>query len=318
MALWFGGLASLAAAQGPESLGSVDMGAVYTTPYSPSGYGTPYVGDGLRLDWGLPVSAGLGLRGDFRWFSQGSTYSGFDYFYHAKYSNDFTSDDYAGDLLLDLYVAGLRGRPFVPGQGANADGWLGRLSFTLGLHFEDANLFDTQTVSSPVNQVNAYNQYQASYGVVTGMTLPLAAWISIGGSWSQGLYTVQAYSNTGDFANDPTYRLGGGSAVDLFAHFYLNLARGAGEDTARPFVPHYGRLGQLMVGLGAERQQGDIPGSPGMDSYRLTLGVPLIASVALGADFIATNQLIGGARYTNVTDYPTQTTLHLAMAFGAP
>jgi hypothetical protein len=320
------GLASVAWAQGPEGSGSLDLSGTYIRPYSPSSYGTPYSGDGLRLDWGLPLSAGLGLRGDFRWFNQGSSYTGSGYFYvpssfspvYAPFTDGFTSNDYAADLLLDLYVGGLRGKPFIPGRNANADGWLRRLSLTLGFHFHDFNFLTGGTVGAPVDQSFTGNQFGLGYGVVTGMTLPLAAWLSIGGSGTLDLSTVQTEDSSGYDGGSAGGGYGGEVAVDVFAHLYVNLLRGAGADTAQPFVPHYGRLGQMMIGLRAERVEGTVYGNPGTDSYGLSVGAPLSASLAAGLELSATNHLDGGALYTDITKYPTQVTLHLAWAFGKP
>jgi hypothetical protein len=318
------GLATAAWAQGPEGSGSVDLSGTYTTPYSPYSFGTPYSGDGLRVDWGLPLSAGLGLRGDVSWLNQGSTYTGADYFpapptysswAYARYNNSFSSNDCVADLLLDLYVGGLRGKPFIPGQGANPDGWLRRLSVTVGLHFEDYNYSSALSVGDPIDQTYAYNTGLAVYGGFTGLTLPLAHWLSLGGR----LGGTAAYQTVGPPGGGYTENQGQiHEIVDLFAHVYVNLVRGAGADTARPFVPHYGRLGQMMLGLDVERMGGDAPMNSGTDSGRLSLGAPLTASLALGLDFTLTNRVVDGAQYTDYTQYPAQATLHLAWAFGNP
>ena len=320
----FVGLASLAMAQGPEGSGSVGLGGTYTLPYSGNGPFSTYEGNGLGLNWGAPLSQGFALRGDFSWFRQYGSYSGYGSFWvppayssfaNANFTEDYTTEDYTADLQLDYYLAGHRGLPYKPGRNANADGWLYWPSFSLGYGYHVYNTYDTFAVDSPISQIYATNYYSTIQHYSFGMTWPLATWMSFGAAYRLQLLLTRNQSWPVIIYHDMQNNFGGSVDVVSFVNFYLNLVPAAGATLARPFLPHYGRVGQLLLSLREAHQVGSYYSGASANSYTLFAGAPLSASLAAGLAVTTTDNLVGA---TTSFPMPLQFSASVTWAFGDP
>ena len=106
------------------------------------------------------------------------------------------------------------------------------------------------------------------------------------------------------------YDLGEGEGA--WASCYLNLKSGANADETRPYLPHIGRLGQLAVLAGWQRDLSNgLFGYIYSNAYRISAAAPISPDLALAFQFAQTNYSTG--------EVPMRAyTLTLTWALGSP
>jgi hypothetical protein len=291
-------LGSLAWAGGPAGSGNLQWGAGWTPTFYSMGNQS---GDAKAFDLkgDFPIWSGLQGQLDANLgLTHGESANSF-----ADYEND--GQNYGLNVALNLYPAAFAGIGFVPGEDANPDGWLlwpsAKIAYAAN-KFDDANTAAYFTGFPPHA---SWVYFQTDQVMQYGLTLPLATWLSLEGSYVRNLMVDSSQSNNAwNGERSGVYEGEGASAT-----VYLNLAANAGADKSRPFLPHYGRLGQLALDLAWNRilYPGNNPQSS--NNYSLTLGAPVSGclSVALGAS------------QTNVNmDYDRSYVAFLSWALGDP
>ena len=271
-------LGGAAWADGPAGLGSLGLGMEWTPSYVQNNQTSDQ--KAYQLTGDFPVWSGVQAQlGAMLGYSHSQSQ---DSFFGESTTDRRDWQVYGWDASLNVYPAAFAGKAFVPGENANPDGWLLWPSMTLGYAMDKMNseedhvyyggLGDGQDTGATFDLIQSM-QY--------GLTLPLATWLSVEGSYSRNLSLDESYSNISN-----TRQTGGideteGAALNV----YLNLVPGAGADKSRPYLPHFGRLGQLLVQGAWNRTI--YPGAyPQINNnYSLWVGAPVSSSlsVAVGA-----------------------------------
>jgi hypothetical protein len=238
-------LGSMAQAHGPEGSGTLGVAAAWY-PMTNTNF-ADFNGQSYQLSADAPIVGGLGIKADLGLadLQDHQVFSGF-------FSNDSAVDSrlYNWDAFVNLYPAGFAGKPFTPGADANADGWLWWPSVGVGYTWSHADQFRTQAFSfgGPTTHVSNVD-FELDQGMDYQLTLPLASWLSAGGSYERNLSSDFSRSDSATTSSTYAAMEGEGAWVNA----YINLVGGAAADAKRPFLPHFGRLGQLMLGLGWQR-----------------------------------------------------------------
>jgi hypothetical protein len=277
MALMAVVLAGGAQAHGPEGSGDLALSATWF-PMTNTNL-ADLNGQAYQLSADAPVVNGLGLKADLGLadLRDHQVITGFDdTFVDARLYNF--------DLFVNLYPAGFAGRGFTPGVDANPDGWLGWPGLGVGYTWNRVNQFRSGTVSfgGPVTNETELD-FETDQAMDYQLTLPVAAWLSAGGSFQRALSSDYGRSNSAATAS--TY--GATEGEGAWVNAYINLVGGAGADQSRPFLPHFGRLGQMMIGVAWQRTVSINPYLTDFSNdYSLMLGAPVTSclSVLLGGD----------------------------------
>jgi hypothetical protein len=227
------------------------------------------------LQAGIPLPAGLGLElGGFfgdAGFRQSDTYSG-----SLSGSSEAKAQStlYFAGARISLYPAEWMGVDFVPGKNANADGWLFwptlavSYSWTKSLSYTDQKY--ELNVAIPDRFSGRYNTSQ-DFGYF--LILPLAAWATLWASYDRNSSDSTQRSDGPELEGDN----GKSESSSFGLNSYWNLVPGAGSDSSRPFLPTYGRRGQLALGFSWSRL---VQVGSGLSQARtLSLGAPVGASV---------------------------------------
>ena len=283
-------LAAAGMAKVPEGQGSLGLGVeIQRDQLVQSGTGLFVSKASINNDWGLqevlqgdfPIWSGLsgGLR-----VSNGQMTVNTDVvsiFGEQKVGSD--NRLYGFDAMLNLYPAAFMEKPFQPGENANPDGWVYWPSVSLQYSLLETNQLGHTVVTGLGAGVSDRNTYSVSQTPIYGLVLPLQTWLTLSGTYQRNLQQDVSFNSSGNTSR--SFGLSEAESADLTC--YLNLVAGAGKDRGRAFVPHLGRVGQMMVDLGWSRNlnTGSQPVTGGQD-YGLTVGAPLGDS--LGLTFNAT------------------------------
>jgi hypothetical protein len=195
-----------------------------------------------------------------------------------------------GEIWIDLFTAQCVGRDFVCGLGANPDGNLFWPKLTFGY---DASAQQADSSGKKATSRYEYLDYRVA--------LPLVACLSLEADYSKGF--SRDLSTEDVFGSDDN----GAEREGATLVFYGDAVAGAGADTSRPYLPHYGRPGQYRVSVAWEREAQDAL-TP-TNTYTFSVGAPLGASWAAALNFAQAN-----------TDPLAERSLGISgqWAFGAP
>jgi hypothetical protein len=305
VALAAAALAAGSRAQGPEGSGNLALSLVGQPGGKISG-GT-YNGFAAGAVADAPLFPGLALRGDLSctWLGTDTSTNTPGYSTHYKQADT----DYVADLALNLYPAAWAGAAFQPGVNANPDGWLWWPGLSLGFNWSHSTSFTTyHSVSGAFVYDNVDTIHDTVQALDYEVALPVATWLSVGGDFTRNLREDTGSSSSSVVNASYGLSEGEGAWVDG----YIDLVSGAGADLSRPFLPHFGRLGQLMVSARWSRL---IMLSPWQvqvtNDYGLTVGAPLSDSLSAALSYSQLNDDTGAVA---IPSYQ----LMLTWAFGDP
>jgi hypothetical protein len=233
-------LSGSAGAAVPEGDGSVSLGLGVHPAQEMAFYsnGDDYVrawsfDESLKGD--LPLGAGFsaGLQAGF---SQDTTIVNEGPGSHAQGDTRL----YSLGAALNAYPAAFAHKAFLPGVNANADGWLLWPSLSVGYGWSNQDEGFTTTWN------HGWRFYTEDHDLTYSLTLPLHTWLTLAGSYTSN--EAEHFFDT--WPGDGGYWMHGQrTTTHLGLTGYVDLAHGAGADASRPFVPHYGRVGQLALGF---------------------------------------------------------------------
>jgi|GEM_PF-2473275 len=288
-------------ANGPAGSGNVELGMGWTPTYDQGDKASDQKTFMLQGDFPLwsglqgQLGANLGYNYDqINASSGGETQSQTD-----------NAQSYGWNAQIHLYPAAFAGLDFVPGENADPDGWLYWPSLTLGYSATDLNAFSAFALTGSFNTQGQAGVYAFAQTLNYGLTLPLATWLTVSGSYERNLRMDQSQSYSPTTSTWSGVFEGEGVEADV----YLNLVPGAGADKDRPYLPHFGRLGQLVVSLAWSRMAYPGKGVSDENSYSLGVGAPVSSSLGV----------VLGAAQDNQDSNATRTyDLALTWAFGDP
>jgi hypothetical protein len=295
------GLATAAWAGGPAGAGNLGLGLAYMPTATLSGQtmeGMDYILQGDFPVWsGLQGQVGLGADS----VHQQSVNNPFP----GLYFNDTTdSQNYSLNLQLNLHPAAFAGLSFNPGNGANPDGWVYWPSVNVGYTLNKGD----QAQSSIAHGLGGFSNwgefFRLDQTLNYQLTLPLAEWLSVSAGYNRNLASNFTESNNG-FTNNV---YGWNEGESLGVSTYINLVPGAGADKARPFLPHFGRLGQLDLAFAWTRSI-QAPYTDPANDYIVTVGAPVSDCLSLA--------ISGGNTVINQGSFQVYDAF-LSWAFGSP
>ena len=287
------GLATTAAAAAvPEGLGGVSLG-LGIQPGQQLGYGgnTPttvdyesQTGAQEHLAADVPVWSGLSaaLGAGFQQ-SPSSAYSNTPGGSPSSVAITDQIQLYDFSVRVAAYPAAFAGLGFRPGRNANPDGWLGWPSVALGYDAAKSNEIISYLGVNSFSLPPGASLYVFGQDLDYGLTLPVAPWATVRAGYHRNIEEDVSYS----FQNQPAQASDAAEGESAELDFYVNLVPGAGRNEAKAFVPHLGRLGQLRIGLGWDRDihlfhdANTYSYVTGQQRYSLGVGAPVTASLGL-------------------------------------
>jgi hypothetical protein len=280
---------------GPEGAGNASIDYTYVPQYSGQApNGMLWDANQCNLALGYDLVQGIGVRSSLYWSHQygqlGGTLVYFtppSTFTNVPATQKFTDDMYEFNFAVDLYLAGLRGQNFKPGNNANPDGWILWPSLTLGYQLQDNNTYHAIDWGGAVNATNASGFYSLGNYLQAGLTWPLATWLTVDGFHQTdlsltGTNTLFPGATTTNFRS---FRNGVGASC------YLDLVHGAGSDMEHGYIPHVGRLGQMAIKIAGVC----LSTTNGINrwGYSLQVQAPVSDSLAVGLDLGRSAELDG-------------------------
>ncbi|HXC63005.1 MAG TPA: hypothetical protein VNZ67_01545, partial [bacterium] len=278
-AVFLAAVATFAAAGTPEGQGSAGLGLGFGPGHNLAN--APGFSYDAQTAWqeqlaaDAPLWSGLagGLKGDMTQSPNALTAG--PMFIHG----DILAYDASAELRA--YPAAFMGKAFNPGSDANPDGWLLWPSFTLTYDVSKTN--EVYSVGSGAHS-QGQNIYESDQSFGYGLVLPLAAWGTLRGSY----FHNSSEEESASFALYSVQNGGMHEGESLGLTAYVDLAKGAGSDRGRAFLPHLGRQGQLRLDLGWSRQLNFnrtlstvYPYTTGSQTYSLQAATPVTSSLGL-------------------------------------
>ena len=256
-------------AANPEGSGSITfLGAIAPSQSLDSGESESILNPAIGVQF--PLGHELGLRVTANWKSIKETSS------WAWDEGNSQSDSYQADVALTFYTGGIANDRFIPGVNANPDGWL----------YWPALSVDYSLQKYMQQYSNSWGYGDANFALNQNISLsldePVADWLTLEFGWFHNLQQVLTYSGWPDSTTNVLQSY----TMNYGARFFFNLISGAGSDKSRPYIPHFGRLGQMGVELDWSHEVLD-PTDPGWNVN--TVGgqvfAPISDSLAVGLGY---------------------------------